>query len=112
MNRLVLAGHKTATAGLLRGDYQAEDEAVEHVGEHLVLIDNGGGAVARVEVTGVEVVAFDAVTWEFAAAEGEGFVSIDDWRTVTGGSGRPLARTSPIRRWSFVCAFGSSTASR
>ena len=80
LNRLVLAGHKIATAGLLRLDYQAEDEAVEQVGEHLVLIDSDGGAVARVEVTAVEVVPFDAVTWEFAEAEGEGFVSLEHWR--------------------------------
>ena len=80
LNRLVLAGRKTATAGLLGGDYQAEDEAVEHVGEQLVLVDNDAGAVTRVEVTAVDVVPFDAVTWEFADAEGEAFVSLEDWR--------------------------------
>jgi uncharacterized protein YhfF len=43
-------------------------------------LDTHGAEVARVEVTGVEVTTFDAVTWEFADAEGEGFTSIEDWR--------------------------------
>lgn len=77
---LVLAGRKTATAGLLSIDYQAQDEAVEQVGEQLILLDTHGATVARVEVTGVEITTFDAVTWQFADAEGEGFTSIEDWR--------------------------------
>lgn len=80
LNGLVLAGQKTATAGLLSTDYEAEDEPIEQVGEQMVLVDTQGSAIAQVEVTGVDVTAFDAVTWQFADAEGEGFTSIEDWR--------------------------------
>ncbi len=77
---LVLSGAKTATAGLLELDYEAENEPLEHLGEHLALIDNTGTRVALLEITKVEPTPFSAVTWEFAQSEGEGFRSIDHWR--------------------------------
>ncbi|MFC0507325.1 ASCH domain-containing protein [Micromonospora costi] len=80
LNSLVLAGVKTATAGL-RGEYATEGEELEHVGERLVLVDDDDHLVGVVEVTGVEVVRFADVTWDFARSEGEGDRSIDDWRT-------------------------------
>ncbi|MEV0354323.1 hypothetical protein AB0H88_52020 [Nonomuraea sp. NPDC050680] len=43
---LVLSGAKTATAGLLELDYEAEDEPLEHVGERLVLVDDEGSRAA------------------------------------------------------------------
>jgi uncharacterized protein YhfF len=79
LNTLVLAGVKTATAGLL-DEYAEEGEELEHVGERLVLVDDADTLVAVVEVTGVEVVRFAAVPWEFARAEGEGDRSIEEWR--------------------------------
>ncbi|MFD9945862.1 ASCH domain-containing protein [Nonomuraea sp. NPDC059023] len=82
LNGLVLSGAKTATAGLLESDYRAEGEDLEHVGEHLVLVDDHGGRVGEVSVTSVEVATFAAVTWEFAQAEGEGFRSVEHWREV------------------------------
>ncbi|MFI6903524.1 ASCH domain-containing protein [Nonomuraea sp. NPDC050394] len=82
LNGLVLSGAKTATAGLMESDYRAEGEDLELVGEHLVLVDDHGGRVGEVSVTSVEVVAFSAVTWEFAQAEGEGFRSVEHWREV------------------------------
>ncbi|GAA5083879.1 uncharacterized protein YhfF [Thermocatellispora tengchongensis] len=82
LNGLVLAGAKQATAGLMELDYRAESEPLEHLGERLVIVDDDGGRVAEVEVTGVEVLPFAAVPWEFALAEGEGYASIDDWREV------------------------------
>ncbi|SBT50046.1 ASCH domain-containing protein [Micromonospora auratinigra] len=80
LNALVLAGVKTATAGLLTDEYAAENEELEHVGERLVLVDDQGGLVGVVEVTGVEVVRFADVTWDFARSEGEGDRSIEEWR--------------------------------
>ncbi|MEO3802781.1 ASCH domain-containing protein [Nonomuraea sp. B1E8] len=77
---LVLSGEKTATAGVLALDYEAEGEEVERVGERLVLVDDTGGRAGEVEITRVELTPFASVTWEFAVAEGEGFQSIDDWR--------------------------------
>ncbi|MGK5737601.1 ASCH domain-containing protein [Micromonospora sp. URMC 103] len=80
LNSLVLAGVKTATAGL-RSEYAAEGEELEHVGERLVLVDDDDHLVGVVEVTGVEVVRFADVTWDFARSEGEGDRSIEDWRS-------------------------------
>ncbi|MEV1144336.1 ASCH domain-containing protein [Micromonospora sp. NPDC049799] len=79
LNTLVLAGVKTATAGLLT-EYAGENEDLEHVGERLVLVDDHDALVAVVEVTGVEVVRFADVSWDFARSEGEGDRSIEEWR--------------------------------
>ncbi|MCU1589975.1 MAG: hypothetical protein JWP11_1231 [Frankiales bacterium] len=79
LNGYVLHGSKRATAGIA-DEYAEEGEALEHVGERLVLLDNDGAEVGRVEVTGVVVRRFEDVPFEFADAEGEGFASVDDWR--------------------------------
>lgn len=80
LNALVLAGEKVATAGPWEQDYVNEDEALEEVGERLVLLGADGQSLALVEVTRVETRRFVDVPWEFAAAEGEGFDSIEHWR--------------------------------
>ncbi|MEH1098688.1 ASCH domain-containing protein [Micromonospora sp. CPCC 205561] len=79
LNTLVLAGVKTATAGLLT-EYAGEGEELERVGERLVLVDDADALVGVVQVTGVEVVRFAEVPWEFARSEGEGDRSIEEWR--------------------------------
>jgi uncharacterized protein YhfF len=76
---LVLHGSKRATAGLL-AEYDVEGEELEHVGEVQWLLMPDGTPARRIEITRIEVVPFAEVTWEFAQAEGEGFVDIDDWR--------------------------------
>ena len=78
--KLVRAGKKRATAGLLSLDYRDEGEVLEHVGEQLAVVDNDNRAAVVVVVDRIEVVPFIAVTWPFAEAEGEGFTSVDDWR--------------------------------
>jgi uncharacterized protein YhfF len=77
---LVVHGNKRATAGLLHGDYEAEGEPVEHVGERLAVVDDDGVRVATVEVTRVEVCRFDEVPDEFALAEAEGDLDAADFR--------------------------------
>ncbi|MEV4117504.1 ASCH domain-containing protein [Micromonospora sp. NPDC049645] len=79
LNTLVLAGVKTATAGRL-AEYAEESEELEHVGERLALVDDDDALAGVVEITGVEVVRFADVPWEFARAEGEGDRSIEEWR--------------------------------
>ncbi|GHJ47867.1 hypothetical protein Cs7R123_52090 [Catellatospora sp. TT07R-123] len=78
LSGLVLAGTKTATAGLL-AEYRAEQEQLDHVGEREALLGDGGRVLAIVEITRVELVPFAEVTWEFAQAEGEGFTSVEHW---------------------------------
>nr|BEK63627.1 ASCH domain-containing protein [Kitasatospora purpeofusca] len=79
LNSLVLAGRKTATTGLL-AEYAEQSEELELPGERLALVDDAGGFVAAIEITGVEVTTFGAVTWEHARAEGEGDASLAEWR--------------------------------
>ena len=99
LNTLVLAGVKTATAGRL-AEYAEEGEELEHVGERLALVDDDDALVGVVEITGVEVVRFADVPWDFARAEGEGDRSIEEWRAghrPTGrGLGTPVDDDSPI----------------
>lgn len=79
LNDLVLAGTKRATAALL-SLYTDENEPWEHVGEHLVLVDDDLNALGVIEVTRVEPTTFGEVTWEFVQAEGEGDTDLDEWR--------------------------------
>ena len=81
LNSLVLAGRKTATTCLL-AEYVEETEGLEFVGERLALLDDDGHAIATLEITGAEQKSFAEVTWEHAAAEGEGDASLEEWRTV------------------------------
>lgn len=80
LNGLVLAGQKRATAGLV-SEYEEEGEAIEHIGERLALLDNDGLQIATVEVTAVDVMAFEDVPWSFAESEGEGDADLEEWRT-------------------------------
>ncbi|MFC7494757.1 MULTISPECIES: ASCH domain-containing protein [unclassified Nocardioides] len=79
LNRLVLAGRKRATAGLV-SEYAEDGEPLERVGECLALLDNDGRQIATVEVTEVEVMPFIDVPWSFAEAEGEGDADLEEWR--------------------------------
>ena len=77
-------GNKRATAGLLEFDYEAEGEAVEHVGEVLVVVGNEGEELGRIRATRVEIVNFADVSDEFALAEAEGDLTGDDFRESHG----------------------------
>ena len=81
LTRLALTGTKVATAGLLQQDYLDHDEAIEIVGERQALLGDDDKITAVIEVTRVETHPMRAVPWEFARAEGEGFESIEHWRT-------------------------------
>ena len=76
---LVLHGGKRATAGLLT-DYETEGEAIEHVGEHLAMVDSDDEHVGTLLVTRVEIVRFADVPDEFALAEAEGDLDASDFR--------------------------------
>jgi uncharacterized protein YhfF len=76
---LVLHGNKRATAGLL-SEYETENEPLEHVGEHLAMVDNHGSHVGTLKVTRVEKLRFIDVPDEFALAEAEGDLHAADFR--------------------------------
>jgi uncharacterized protein YhfF len=75
----VLAGEKTATSGLF-SEYEAEGETVENAGDRYALRDYDDLPVAIVEVTEGRVVAASEIDLDFARDEGEGFVSVEEWR--------------------------------
>ena len=77
---LILHGQKRATAGLLIGDYEAEGEPIEHVGELLAIVNNDGKHVGTMKVTRVEVLRFADVPDELALAEAEGDMNAADFR--------------------------------
>jgi uncharacterized protein YhfF len=76
---LILAGEKTATAGLVL-DYEAEGEELPTVGEQFAVLDFDDEPVAVIETTEVRVVRAADVDEQFARDEGEGFESVADWR--------------------------------
>ena len=75
----VLAGVKTATAGLW-SEYEAEGAPVGERGDRYVLHGYDDELVAIVEVTEARLIPASAVDVEFARDEGEGFESVEDWR--------------------------------
>jgi uncharacterized protein YhfF len=72
----VLSGAKTATAGL------AGDGAPSAAGERYVVEDENGRPRAIVEVTEARVLPAAEVDLEFARDEGEGFESVEEWKTA------------------------------
>jgi uncharacterized protein YhfF len=75
----VLAGEKTATAGLW-SEYEAEGQALDPPGARYLLHDYDDRPVGVVEVTEARRVRTAHVDLAFARDEGEGFESVDDWR--------------------------------
>ena len=78
--KFLFEGNKRATAGLLKEDYDDENEPIEHVGEILVVLGNKGEPLGKIQVTRVDIVRFDEVSDEFALAEAEGDLTGDDFR--------------------------------
>ncbi len=76
---LVLAGPKRATAGAL-WSYELDGDPIPAAGGYSVVTDGEGRARAVLRTVSAEVVPFDQVTPEFAAAEGEGDLSLEYWR--------------------------------
>ena len=79
--RLVLEGVKRATSPSL-WSFRSRAEPLPEVGDLHVVTDWAGEARCVIQTTEVEVVPFDRVTAEHAAAEGEGDRSLEWWRRV------------------------------
>jgi uncharacterized protein YhfF len=78
----VLRGEKTATAGL-RSDYAPHtDEPLPEPGQRFALLDFDNQRVAVVETTEVRIVPAGEIDLEFARDEGEGFETVEDWRSA------------------------------
>ena len=77
----VLRGEKTATAGLLDA-YETDGTTPEPAGTRAALLDYDDDPVAVIEVTDTRVVAAEEIDEEFARDEGEGYESVEDWRSA------------------------------
>lgn len=76
---LVLEGAKRATAGA-QWAYDAEGDELPEVGDYSVILDGSGEAACIIRTAHVDIVPFNAVDADFAAAEGEGDLSLEYWR--------------------------------
>ena len=78
LGQLVLAGVKRATASLL-WSYEFENKPLPKAGYLSVVTNWHGEPLCLIETTRVDIVPFNEVTEEFAAAEGEGDGSLRYW---------------------------------
>jgi uncharacterized protein YhfF len=81
LGELVLRGLKTGTASLY-WSYKDGQESLPAPGDLSIITDFDGQPLCLIETTRVEVLAFDQVGSDQAAAEGEGDLSLDYWRQV------------------------------
>ncbi len=76
---LILNGTKTATATLLQ-EYLDEGELLPKIGARSILVDSNDQDVAILSTTDVEVVRLGDIGDRQAIDEGEGDVTVLDWR--------------------------------
>ena len=77
----VLAGEKTATAGLA-SNYADEGEEIERPGDRAVLLGYDDEPLAVVEITEARLLPARDIDVGFARDEGEGFESVEEWRVA------------------------------
>ena len=75
----IQSGLKTSTSSLLR-EYEVGDEPLPTVGIRGAAIDSTGEPVFVIETTAVEVVRLCDVPLHHALSEGEGYLTVADWR--------------------------------
>ncbi|MDE0571979.1 ASCH domain-containing protein [Demequina sp. B12] len=78
---LVTQGIKTGTASAL-WDHEATGEPLPQPGDLSIILDGRGMPRAVIETTHVQVVPFDQVDAEHAAAEGEGDRTLTAWQDI------------------------------
>lgn len=78
---LVLDGTKGATASL-KWEYEGDGTRAPVPGDLSIVTNWAGSPLCVIETTEVEIQAFDDVSEDFAAAEGEGDGSLRHWQAV------------------------------
>ena len=76
----ILSGAKTSTSALMLG-YKRENEPLPKVGQLSAVVDSAGRRIAVIEVTEVRVVRLADVDLQDALDEGEGYESVQEWRS-------------------------------
>lgn len=75
----IVSGAKTSTTALL-ADYEHFHDPLPLIGHREVVIDSLGTPVVVTETTSVRVCRLDEVSLAHAIAEGEGYLSVAQWR--------------------------------
>lgn len=75
----IMHGTKRATSSLA-SEYAYYDERIPQVDDHCIICDGQGEPKAILRVISVERSSFDEVDEQFAAAEGEGDLSLGYWQ--------------------------------
>lgn len=78
---LVVAGQKRATA-MSVAELQLAGVPAPRVGDHAIVTDWAGTAVAVIRTASVETRRFGEVDEDFARTEGEGDLTLEWWRTA------------------------------
>lgn len=81
---LILAGTKTGTCSCL-WEWEAENEALPSIGLKTVVLNGAHEPLCIIETTEVTIRKYNEVDEEFAAAEGEGDLSLAYWRNAHWG---------------------------
>jgi uncharacterized protein YhfF len=76
----IMSGAKTSTSSLM-AVYELEGEPLPKVGDLSAVLDSAGRRVAVIEVTEVRVVRLADVDLRHALDEGEGYESVEQWRS-------------------------------
>jgi uncharacterized protein YhfF len=75
----ILQGSKVSTTGVLI-EYQRENLALPIVGDRSVVVDSNDWPVAVIELTSVRIAPLCGVDLQHAVDEGEGHVTLEEWR--------------------------------
>ncbi len=78
---LVLSGKKTATCGAV-WDYEFHNDSLPEEGTVEIVLDGRGKPACKIRNTRVRIILYKHVDAEFAAAEGEGDLSLEGWRSM------------------------------
>ena len=103
LGQLVLAGIKRATAGSV-WSYESSGKPIPKRGDLSIVMNSKQKALCIIETIQVDIIAFDQVSAEFAAIEGEGDGSLAYWqkahlayfRRECARSGRNFSSSLPI----------------
>lgn len=76
----ILSGTKTSTSSLAL-EYQRENEPLPAAGQRSAVLDSAGRRVAVIETTEVRIVRLADVDLQHALDEGEGYESVEQWRS-------------------------------
>ena len=81
LGQLIAAGVKTGTCSAL-WEWEAEGSPIPEAGLISIILNGAGRPICIIETTGVTRRRYNEVDEDFARAEGEGDLSLNDWRTA------------------------------